>query len=278
MTGSYVTTGTVLDRILANTVEEVEGRQATRPLADVRAAAEAAPPARDMLAALRADPARVALIAEVKHASPSRGVLVEPFDPVALGRTYAENGAAAISVLTDGAFFRGSLADLTAVRAAVGVPVLRKDFLVAPYQLYEARAAGADAVLLIVAALGDSQLADLHALAAELGMAALVEVHDEAELARALRVGPRLLGINNRNLKTFDVDLRRTELLARQLPDGVTLVAESGIKSGADVQRMGTLGAHAVLVGEGLVTADDTATAVRSFSGQPRRPEQGGAA
>ena len=272
----YVTTGTVLDNILANTIEEVAARQATRSLEDVRAAAEVASPPRDMFAALRADPVHVALIAEVKQASPSRGVLVEPFDPVTLARTYTRHGAAAISVLTDEHFFQGSLAILSEVRAATDLPVLRKDFIIDPYQVYEARAAGADAVLLITAALTDSQLADLHALATDLGMAALVEVHDEPELIRALRLNPLLLGVNNRNLKTFEVDLERTATLARFVPEDVTLVAESGLKRGADVRDMGALGAHAVLIGEGLVTAEDVAGAVRTFSSQPRNPERSG--
>ncbi len=160
----------------------------------------------------------VALIAEVKHASPSKGVLIENFDPVALGTTYAANGAAAISVLTDQQFFGGSLAYLTQVRAAVDIPVLRKDFIIDPYQVYEARAANADAVLLIVAALADAQLADLHALVAELGMAALVEVHNEAELERALQINPRLIGVNNRDLKTFHEDLGTTGRIAALIP------------------------------------------------------------
>lgn len=270
MTDRFVRTDTILDRILENTVREVEARQAQRPLAEMIAAAGAAPPPRDMLAALRRD--TVALIAEIKRASPSRGVLNAALDPAAQAALYAANGAAAISVLTDERFFQGHLDDLTAARNAVGVPVLRKDFIVDPYQVYEARAAGADAVLLITAALADGQLADLHALAVELGMAALVEVHDEAELARALRVGPRLLGVNNRDLRTFDVNLATAERLIALAPGGVALVAESGVKSAADVRRMGELGAHAVLVGEALVGADDVAARVRAFSGQPRGP------
>jgi indole-3-glycerol phosphate synthase len=221
-----------------------------------------------MLGALHGE--TVALIAEVKHASPSKGVLIEPFDPVALAATYAQNGAAAISVLTDEAFFRGSLDHLTAVHRAVSVPVLRKDFVIDPYQVYEGRAAGADAILLIVAALADAQLAELHALVRSLGMAALVEVHHEEELARALRVEPALIGINNRDLQTFQVDLSTAARLARFAPTGVTLVAESGVHTRADMRRMAQAGAHAVLIGEALVQAGDIAAQVRELSGQPR--------
>jgi len=263
----YARTDTVLDTILAHKVEEIAARSAQRPLAEVRRAAASADPPRSMIAALRRD--TVALIAEVKHASPSRGVLIEPFDPVALGTVYARNGAAAISVLTDEAFFQGSLSHLEAVRAAVDVPVLRKDFVIAPYQVYEARAAGADATLLIAAALDDAQLADLGALIAELDMAALVEVHNQSELTRVLRLNPALVGINNRDLKTFAVDIATTRALAAQLPPEITLVAESGIFSGEDVRRMGHAGARAVLVGEALVTAPDVGAKVRELSRQP---------
>jgi indole-3-glycerol phosphate synthase len=264
----FVETGTILDNILANTVQEVAERQKARPLAQVREAARSAPPARDFANALRRE--TVALIAEVKHASPSKGVLIEDFDPLRLGTTYAEHGAAAISVLTDARFFQGHLDDLTRVRGAVDIPILRKDFIVDPYQIYEARAAGADAILLIAAALGDAQLADLHALAHEVGLAALVEVHNEAELARAAAIGAPLLGVNNRDLKTFTVDLGTTARLASLAPEGATLVAESGVRDAADVRRMGALGAHAVLVGEALVKSGDLARAVRAFSSQPR--------
>jgi indole-3-glycerol phosphate synthase len=266
--GSFVQTGTILDKILANTVREVAERKGSHPLPRIREAAEKAAPARDFVGALHRE--TVALIAEVKHASPSKGVLIEDFDPVRLGTTYAENGAAAISVLTDARFFQGQLDYLTRVREAVGVPVLRKDFIVDPYQVYEARAAGADAILLIAAALGNGQLADLHALAHELGLAALVEVHDESEIARAARVGAPLVGVNNRDLKTFSIDLGTTARLAALAPEGVTLVAESGVQSAEDVRRMGALGAHAVLVGEALVKSGELAEAVRDFSSQPR--------
>jgi indole-3-glycerol phosphate synthase len=269
MREDFVRTQTVLDRILEHKVEQIAARKASVSLQHVIDAVRFVTPPRDMLVALRRE-TTVALIAEVKHASPSRGVLIDPFDPVALGTTFAQHGAAAISVLTDGPFFQGHLDHLAAVRRAVDVPLLRKDFVIDPYQVYEGRAAGADAILLIVAALADAQITDLHALITELGMAALVEVHNEAELERALQIEPYLLGINNRDLKTFEVDLSTTERLAQQVPDAITLVAESGIHTGADVRRMGQVGARAVLVGESLVKSGDVAAKVRELGGQPR--------
>ncbi len=212
----------------------------------------------------------VALIAEVKKASPSKGVLIENFDHLKIGKAYAENGAAAISVLTDEHFFQGHIRYLREVREAVHVPVLRKDFVIDPYQVYEARAAGADALLLIVMALEDNQLRDLHQLVSELGMAALVEVHNEAELERALKINAKLIGVNNRDLRTFHEDLNVTGQVAKLVPRDVTLVAESAIRSVADVRRMGVLGARAVLVGEGLVKVGNMEQQVRAFSSQPR--------
>ncbi|MFZ4814370.1 MAG: indole-3-glycerol phosphate synthase TrpC [Phototrophicaceae bacterium] len=265
---AFIKTDTILDKILARKVEEVEAALLRVPLADVRAAAESAPAALDVLTALVRS--TVALIAEVKQASPSKGILIEPFHPVELATTYAENGAAMISVLTDQDFFKGHLDYLRAIRSAVNIPLLRKEFIIDVYQVYEARAAGADAVLLITAALEDAPLADLHALIVELGMTPLVEVHDEAELERALRLTPRLVGVNNRDLRTFHTDIETTGRVAKQVPANVILVAESGMKTHADVQRMGELGAHAVLIGEGLVTAPDIAVAVRDMSSQGR--------
>jgi indole-3-glycerol phosphate synthase len=266
MTG-FVKTDTILDEILAQKELEIGFN-----LAEIARRAREAAPARPFAAALRRT--NVALIAEVKHASPSKGVLIEHFDAVGLAKTYAANGAAAISVLTDEKFFMGSQSDLQDVRAAVDIPVLRKDFIIDPYQVYEARAAGADATLLIVMALADRQLADLHALITELGMAALVEVHNEAELERALKAGATLIGVNNRDLKSFHEDLGTTGRVAQLVPGNVTLVAESAIRNLEDVRKMGELGAHAVLVGEGLVKAENIAEQVKAFSSQPRQGSQ----
>ncbi|PJF41162.1 MAG: indole-3-glycerol phosphate synthase TrpC [Chloroflexi bacterium] len=268
MRTSFVKTDTVLDKILAHKVDEVVQAKATISQSVLESAIGDTSLPRDFIAALRRD--TVALIAEVKHASPSKGVLIKDFDPVALGTTYAASGAAAISVLTDERFFQGHLDFLANVRQAVDVPVLRKEFIIDPYQVYEGRAAGADAILLIVAALTDTQLHDLYAIINELGMAALVEVHNEAEMERALKLEAKLIGINNRDLKTFDVDIEITRQLAKLAPDDVTLVAESGLLNADAVRQMGEVGAHAVLVGEGLVKADDVAAQVRVFSSQPR--------
>lgn len=273
MTG-FVRTATILDQILTQKAATVAAQYAAfaadPALADqLEQAAHTAPPVREFVAALHRE--TVALIAEVKHASPSKGVLIDPFDPAALGVIYATNGAAAISVLTDAPFFRGHLDHLRTVRAVTSVPVLRKDFILDAVQITEARAAAADAVLLIAAALTDEQLAALHRAALKYGLAALVEVHNDAELDRALTIGAALIGVNNRDLHTFREDLSITERLARRLPSGVTLVAESAIRSADDVRRMGDAGARAVLVGEGLVKAADIGAQVRLFSGQPRR-------
>lgn len=265
---TFTKTDTVLDKILTRKADDIAAAKAAVAYSARENAAREAPPAHDFAAALRRD--TVALIAEVKHASPSKGVLIENFDPVALGTTYAANGAACISVLTDEPFFMGHLDHMRAVREAVDIPVLRKDFTIDSYQVVEARAAGADAMLLIAAALGDSQMAELHSAIRDYGMAALVEVHNEAELERALALNATLIGVNNRDLKTFAEDLSTTERLARLLPAGITLVAESAIRSAGDVQRMGAAGAHAVLVGEGLVKAGNIAQQVRTFSSQPR--------
>ncbi|PJF25435.1 MAG: indole-3-glycerol phosphate synthase TrpC [Phototrophicales bacterium] len=270
----YVKTDTILDRILENKAAEIarlreEMRDEPWLRADLIDSAGNAPPPLDFASALRRGE-QVALIAEIKKASPSKGVLIEDFDPEALAETYAENGAAAISVLTDERFFQGSLDHLEIVRETVDLPLLRKDFIIDPLQVYQARAAGADATLLIVMALTDAQLVNLHGLITGLGMAALVEVHDETELTRALDAGAALIGVNNRNLRTFHEDLETMARVARRLPSDVTLVAESAIRTPEDVRRMGELGAHAVLVGEGLVKAGDIGAQVRQFSSQAR--------
>jgi indole-3-glycerol phosphate synthase len=260
-------TETILDRIVADKREELAAAQARVPLAQLRATAEAAAAPRGFAEALRA-PA-IGLIAEVKKASPSRGVLRADFDPVWLAQRYAAGGASAISVLTDEKHFQGSLEHLAAVREALpdGPPLLRKDFVFEEYQLCEARANGADAALLIVAILEDALLRDLLAAAGALGLDTLVEVHDEAEMVRAAHAGASLIGINNRDLRTFDVDLAATERLAPLAPPNATIVAESGIFTRDDMRRLEDAGVHAVLIGEGVVTADDPALKVRELMG-----------
>lgn len=251
--GSVQTTGTILDEIVAWKQVELERRLAERPLDTVKQAAAGAPPPRDWIGALRAP--GVSLIAEVKRASPSAGLLRAALDPAVLAAEYAWAGAAALSVLTDARYFQGSLDDLGAAQAAVSLPVLRKDFTISPYQVYEARAAGADAVLLIAAVLDDEALAHLYGVAGSLGMAALVEVHDEAELQRALAIEPTVVGINNRDLHTFRVDLDTTARLRALVPGDVVLIAESGVSTPADVARLAAIGVDAMLVGEALVRA-----------------------
>ncbi len=254
----------ILDEIVANKRVEVAVARARVSLAEMRARAETAPASRDFARALTR--ARVALIAEIKRASPSRGELNAQVDPPSRARAYADHGAAAISVLTDAKFFNGLLDDLRAVRAVVDVPVLRKDFIVDEYQVYEARAYGADAILLIVRVLSDAQLREYGALAQSLGMSALVEVHDERELDRALTVDARIVGINNRNLADFTVDLATTERLAPKITRDKIVVAESGVFTRADVARVARVGAHAVLAGEALMRAEDVGAKVRELA------------
>ncbi len=269
MSPAFVTTDTVLDRILNRKLEELAHARARIADGEMRRRAEASAfAARDMIAALHGE--QVSLIAEVKRASPSKGALTRDFAPVLIAATYAQNGAAAISVLTDEDYFQGSLRYLTAVRRAVATPILRKDFIIDPYQVYQGRAAGADAILLIVAALSDSQLSDLYALTDDLGMTPLVEVHNEWEMSRAMRIGAKLIGVNNRDLKTFQVDLDTTARLAGMVDHDVVLIAESGIFSPADARAMGRLGAHGILVGEALMKAPDMVSLVRELSRQPR--------
>jgi indole-3-glycerol phosphate synthase len=260
-------TETILDRIVAHKRGELAAAKAAAPLAHLRERAPRAPAVRDFARALRRP--GVALIAEVKKASPSRGVLRADFDPVALATEYAAASAAAISVLTDEAHFQGSLAHLSAVREALpgGPPLLRKDFLFDEYQLYEARCAGADAVLLITAILEPALLANLIAGAGALGMAALVEVHDEAEVERALAAGATLMGVNNRDLRSFEVDIGTTERLRPLVPGSCLLVAESGISTREDIRRLGSCGVDAVLIGEALVTAREPGARVRELLG-----------
>ena len=256
----------VLQEIVAHKRGELAARRARVPLDEVRGRASDAPPARAFLTAVRRPPIR--LIAEVKGASPSAGTIRSGFDPAAVARLYADGGASAVSVLTDARFFRGDDAHLVAVRRAVPVPVLRKDFVLDAYQVHEARALGADAVLLIVAILEDGALRDLARLAEDLGMAALVEVHTEAELARALAARPALVGINNRNLDTLETSLAVTRRLRPQVPPGTAVVGESGVEERAQVEEMVRLGVDAVLVGTALMRAADPAAGVRELLGR----------
>jgi indole-3-glycerol phosphate synthase len=256
---------TYLDAILARKREEVAALKAARPEAELRARLADVPRARDLPGALSARGGPTRVIAEVKRASPSAGAIAAGLDAVAQARAYQAAGAAAISVLTDGPGFGGSLEDLVAVRAAVALPVLRKDFTVDAWQLAEARAAGADAALLIVAALPGEALRRLHERCLELGLHALVEVHDAAEAERALAVGARLVGVNNRDLHTFQVDLATSERLVPALPPGVKGVAESGVRTAADARRLRAAGAPNLLVGEALVRAPDPGALLREL-------------
>jgi len=255
----------VLDDIVAGVRLDLAEREAALPLADLRASLADVDPPRDPMPALRAPGSSV--IAEVKRRSPSKGALADIPDPTVLAKEYAAGGAAAISVLTEQRRFGGNLADLRAVRAAVDVPLLRKDFIVTEYQLVEARAAGADLALLIVAALDDDTLRRLHGTAGELGLTVLVEVHDEAETERAVALGAELVGVNARNLKTLAIDPDTFGRLAPGIPDDRVKVAESGIFGRDDVARFVSEGARAVLVGEALVKDGDPRAAVAAMTG-----------
>ena len=237
------------------------------PEAALRRLLDDAPPVRDFLAALSAGPP-IRLIAEVKKASPSKGVIRADFDPVDIARVYQQHGAACLSVLTDAPFFQGSLEYLRQVRAAVDLPVLRKDFIIDPYQVIEARAAGADAVLLIAECLDDDLLERLYNAIIDLEMTPLVELYEPANLARVLHVGARLVGVNNRDLHTFQVDLEHTLRLRRQIPHDRVLVGESGIRSRADVQRLEAAGVQAMLVGETFMASADIGQAVDELLGK----------
>lgn len=254
----------MLDDLLAGALADADARRVVRPLSEVESLALARPAAIDAIEAL-APSERVKIIAEVKRASPSRGAMAEIPDPAALAVAYETGGASAISVLTEGRRFGGSLDDLESVRGAVSLPVLRKDFIGDPYQVFEARAAGADLVLLIVAALEQERLASLYSLVRELGMTALVETHSADEVNRALDIGAGLIGVNARDLSTFELDQQLFGELAVQIPAGVIRVAESAVKSSADVAHYRAAGADVVLVGEALVTQGDPVRTLQDF-------------
>jgi indole-3-glycerol phosphate synthase len=262
----------ILDAIAAYKREEVSERKRARSQGEVERDARAASAPRGFQAALeRAHaPGRLALIAEIKKASPSRGLIRDDFDPPSLAQAYERGGAACLSVLTDTPSFQGADAFLRAARAATALPCLRKEFIVDPWQVAESRALGADAVLVILAMADDSLAAELIAESARYGMEALVEVHDEAEMARAIRLGARLIGVNNRDLRTFITDLAVTGRLAALAPENALLVTESGISTAADAQALEAAGARAMLVGESLMRAQDVETATRALLGGSR--------
>lgn len=256
----------ILDEIVAAKRRELVRSQAELPLSELEDRILKQTPPLDFAGALKGDAIRI--IAEIKKASPSRGILRPDFNPVELAMTYAENGASVISVLTEVDHFQGSLQYLADIKATPGlqvIPLLRKDFLFSPYQIHQSRAFGADAVLLIVAILTDGELAFLLSLAHALGMQCLVEVHDRSELARALQTDTKIIGINNRDLHTFVVDIATTEQLCPLIPPDRIIVSESGIKDKKDIQRLQKCGVDAVLIGEALVTADDVAAKLRGL-------------
>jgi indole-3-glycerol phosphate synthase len=257
----------ILDQIVETKWREIAVAKRAVPEAELERRVASLPPARDFTAALRG-PGPVRVIAEVKKASPSAGVIRADFDPVAIARTYERHGAAAISVLTDETYFQGSLKYLTAVREAVGVPVLRKDFVLDRYQLLEARAAGADAALLIAEILPGDRLAALQRETTALGLHALVELHDAEQLPRVIDSGAVVIGINNRDLRTFTTRLEHTLDLVPRIPDGRVVVSESGIRTAADLDRLAAAGVHAVLVGESLMRAPDIGAGLDTLRGR----------
>lgn len=260
-----------LDRICADKRRHVAARKAARPLAELEHEAKRAQPPRGFAARLKevGGTGSFALICEMKRASPSGGLIRPDFDPAEIARAYEKGGAACLSVLTDAPYFRGEDADLAKARNACTLPVLRKDFMLDPYQIVESRALGADCILLIMAALGDNEAAELEALAMNLRMDVLIEVHDAEELSRALRLRSELIGINNRNLKTLKTDLETTERLAREVPDERILVSESGIATAADLRRLAEAGADAFLIGESLMRQPDVTAATRALLSAP---------
>ena len=259
----------ILDKIVAVKREEVAAAQSRKSLALMRADAQSRVLTRDFVGSLRAKIAagKPAVIAEVKKASPSKGVLREDFIPADIAQSYAEHGAACLSVLTDVQFFQGSVDYLKQARASCHLPVLRKDFMVDAYQIYESRAMGADCVLLIVACLDDAQMQEYEAIAQSLDMAVLVEVHDQAEMERALRLKTPLIGVNNRNLKTFEVSLNTTLDLRAMVPEGRLVITESGIREREDVLCMGAAGINTFLVGEAFMRAPEPGIALAALFG-----------
>ncbi len=263
----------VLDKIVEYKRGEIAAAKLRRSVADIQSAIVDAPQVRSFTEALKFRHP-MGLIAEVKRASPSAGLIREDFDPVEIARIYEQNGAACISVLTDEHFFQGSLGYLEEVRKQVGIPVLRKDFILDSYQVYEARAAGADAILLIAECLDDRELLELYTLAVDLQMEALVEVYEPANVERVLKLNPPLIGVNNRNLQTFKTDLNHTISLRKQIPDHILLVGESGIHTRADVLQLQSGGAHAILVGESLMRSADIGSRVRDILGTSSTSEK----
>jgi len=260
----------VLERICAEKQVAVDEAKSVRPIERVRAEAESASPTRGFADALRtASSEGYGLISEIKRASPSKGLIREDFDPESLAKSYESGGATCLSVLTDEPYFQGRSEHLVAARGAVSLPALRKDFMVDPYQIVEARALGADCILLIMAALTDTQASEFEALAFEYGMDVLIEVHDEEELERALKLSSPLIGVNNRNLKTLETSLDNTERLAPLVPADRLLVCESGLYTADDLARMAAVGARCFLIGESLMRQDDVSQAVRTLLANP---------
>ncbi len=256
----------ILDDIVKVKRREVAARKIKTLLSALTSAIEGMPPTRDFRRALGGGDCTI--IAEVKRRSPSRGIIREDFDPVRIAGEYERHGAAAVSVLTDETFFGGSNADLTAVKGAISLPVLRKEFIIDPWQIYETRAIGADALLLIAAILGENQLREYRELAASLGLASLVEVHDRTELEATLRTDAEIIGINNRDLKTFSTDIRTSLTLAPLVPSDLIVVSESGIRSRAEIEILMKAGVRTFLIGEALVAAPDRGVKLREFLGR----------